>query len=110
MPMAHDRSPPLAKDPSAAAYSPAAIETLIERTIRPVPIPGLEIRVLGRAPRGANDEPAMRNKAETDTGVRPLPAPAPSAVPRLNIDAVADKVHYLLQRRQRFERERRGRY
>ena len=106
----HDRTAPSASDPSALPYLPTPVQTLIERTVRPVPVPGLEIRVIERAPRGAQDEPAARSNGDADAGVPPRPAPTPSAAPSLNIDAVADKVYHLLQRRQRFERERKGRY
>jgi hypothetical protein len=86
-----------------------AIETLIERTVGPAPVPGLEIRVLKRAPRGVDDDrPATDQPREANASPQLEPAPAPPQP--LDIAAVADKVYRLLQRRQRLERERKGRY
>jgi hypothetical protein len=42
--------------------------------------------------------------------VAALPVPASPPVPQLDINAIADKVSQTLQRRQQFERERRGLY
>lgn len=93
-----------------AAPQGRAIEKLIERTIRPVPVPGLEIRLLKPAPRAEDDERTADEPGEPSASASPRPAPAPAPPPPLDIEAVADKVYRLLQRRQRFERERKGRY
>jgi len=106
---APDRSGFPAGSPGPAP-SGQAVAKLIERTIRPVPVPGLEIRLLNPAPREGDDERAGRDTREPDAGARPRPAPPPVPPPPLDIDAVADKVYRLLQRRQRFERERKGRF
>ncbi len=91
---------------------PAVIERLIERTVFPMAMPGLQIRPVrpdASAPatqRSANDTPeGRRSTMETPKG--PASAPPP---PPLDINAVADKVYQTLQRRHQLERERRGLY
>jgi hypothetical protein len=87
-----------------------AIDRLIERTIRPVPVPGLEIRVLKPAPTAEEGGRTADEPRDSKPNVSPRPAAASAPPPPLDIDVVADKVYRLLQRRQRFERERKGRY
>jgi len=95
-----------------AREPPAVIERLIERTVLPVALPGLQIRPVrpdASAPvtrRSTNDAPeGGRSAMGTPKG--PAPAPAP---PPLDINTVADKVYQTLQRRHQLERERRGLY
>jgi hypothetical protein len=110
----------------------SAIAKLIERTVQPEPLPDLRFRRLPRPGEAIADElpripvvePEARRSADTsppgreghedvkrtepkhvDSPLRRLPA-----VPQIDIGAVAEKVFHILQRRQRFEHERRGRY
>jgi hypothetical protein len=95
---------------SGAAASPTtgsqtAIGKLLEQTRKPVPMPGLEIRLV-RPHEHEAGEP--RRKAEERERVAPAPLPPPA--PQLDINAVADRVYQTLVRRQQFERERKGLY
>jgi hypothetical protein len=56
-----------------------------------------------------DEEPARRDADEPRARAPRRPAAPPPTAPPLNIDAVADKVYRLLERRQRLERERKGR-
>jgi len=76
----------------------------------PASLPGLEVRLL---------PPRRRSGDETGTSVdSPNPSPpreeepkeVPARAPFLDLDALADKISQTLQRRQQFERERRGLY
>jgi hypothetical protein len=88
---------------------PGAIERLIERTVLPLPLPGLTLRILSPE----RDPPG--EKKDTPSAGAPFPGeelsrePAPPSPPP-SVDAVADKVMQKLQRLQRLERERRGMY
>src|SRR5262249_48323986 len=95
--------------PRGVPEAPAAIERLIERIVRPVPIPGLEIRALERPARFVKDK-ALGDTTSKAAETSRRPPPVPTAPPPLDIDTVADKVYRLLQRRDRFERERKGRF
>jgi hypothetical protein len=99
---------PSPRESADAPPSARAIEALIERTMRPTPMPGLEFRLLRSVPRD-DEEPARRDADEPSARAPRRPAAPPPAAPPLNIDAVADKVYRLLERRQRLERERKGR-
>jgi hypothetical protein len=91
-----------------------AIERLISRTVLPVALPGLQIRLV------TPDAPApatQRSAADAAEGGRSTvevpkaPTPPPAAPPPpLDINFVADKVYQTLQRRHQLERERRGLY
>jgi hypothetical protein len=78
----------------------------------PLALPGLHIRLLR-----PDESPLATQRVTSDstgragsTGEAPK-APAPSATPPpLDINAVADKVYQVLQRRHQFERERSGLY
>jgi len=88
---------------------PTVIERLIERTVRPAPLPGLEIRVVQPQRREQGDErPSLAADARPDTRGAAATAPAAAAAPPLDINAVTDRVYRLLVRRERFERERKG--
>jgi hypothetical protein len=86
------------------------IEQLIERSLLPAPLPGLEIRLLPLDQRVTGEA-----RAPSDS---PYPPPAPEVSrpeasapqPAVNIDVLADRVYQTLQRRQQLERERRGLY
>lgn len=93
----------------------SAIEKLIEHTVAPVSLPGLELRP---APRGMQSfagqrqahEPTEDRRSEAHRSTAPRPGPIPAPPPQLDINAVADKVYQTLLRRQQVERERRGLY
>jgi hypothetical protein len=95
------------------AKSSGAIERLIDRTVLPVPLPGLQIRLVkpddsaSAAQRSAND---ATEGGRSTIGLPNAQAPVPAAPPPLDINAVADKVYQTLQRRHQLERERRGLY
>jgi hypothetical protein len=86
-----------------------AMERLIERTVLPLPLPGLTLRILS-----PERDPPGEKKENPSAGV-PIPGeelsrePAPPSPP-LSVDVVADRVMQKLQRLQRLERERRGMY
>jgi hypothetical protein len=78
----------------------------------PAALPGLRIRLLK-----PDESPLATERATSDSTGRARStgeaarAPAPSAAPPpLDINAVADKVYQVLQRRHQFERERSGLY
>ncbi len=109
-----------------------AIEKLIQNTLLPVPLPGLELRLLppGKQPPSIGpssnadrgEQPEIGSRHETgsqhetgsrhETGTSPSPRlpPASPPAPALNINEVADKVYQTLMRRQQLERERKGLY
>ena len=95
-------------DVNSVPATQTAIERLIERTRQPVPVPGLEIRVMQPSEREAREQHRRKDARERDV-VKTTTAPPPPA-PQLDINAVADKVYQTLVRRQRFERERKGIY
>jgi hypothetical protein len=88
----------------------AAIERLIERIVRPVSVPGVEFRAIEGPARIVHDKGFADTGSEADESARRRPPPASTTPPPLDINAVADKVYRLLQRRDRFELERRGLY
>ncbi len=85
------------------------MERLIERTILPLPLPGLTLRVLSpeRGP-GVKKEEAP-SRGTLGSGEAPSREWPPSS-PALSADALADKVLQKLQRQNRLELERRGLY
>lgn len=85
-------------EPEGLIDQESAIAKLIANSFLPVPMPGLEIR--------AASPTADRNQS-TQSGDRDPSSTIPPA-PHLNINEIADKVYQTLQRRQQFERERRG--
>ena len=97
--------------PGPPSETRSVIEQLIERTVFPTPLPGLELRLV--SPEQAVREggsPADGSAGSLQSTDRPTP-PAVSAPPaQLDIDAVADRVYQTLQRRQQLERDRRGLY
>ncbi len=103
------RSPDIAANSSARGQT--AIEKLIEQTRRPVPLPGLEIRVV-RPSQGDEGDPhrSAEEKDRATPNMAGSPPPAASPAHQLDLDAVADKVYQTLMRRQQFERERKGFY
>ena len=89
------------------------IERLINQTVAPVALPGIQLRLL------TPDAAGSASKASTpitpqggrSTAEKPKePAPISATPPPLDIDAVANKVYQTLQRRHRLEQERRGLY
>ena len=101
------RAPDVAADPNARSQT--AIEKLIEQTRKPVPLPGLEIRVVKPSEREEGDQRRSADERDRATSNTPASPPVPPA-PQLDINAVADKVYQTLLRRQQFERERKGFY
>ncbi len=91
-----------------------AIERLINRTVLPVALPGLQIRLVKPdAPVAATRRPAAdaAEGGRSTVEVPKAPTPAPAAPPPpLDINVLADKVYQTLQRRHQLERERRGLY
>jgi hypothetical protein len=111
-----------AKTREASTASPSksesrgAIETLLEQTVMPVPLPGLELRLVSP---GEEDSPthALQHVADADDrqptaddSTPPVPVPASPPRPELDINEVAEKVYNTLVRRQQLERERMGLY
>jgi hypothetical protein len=105
--------PPAALPPilsSGATDARGVVEQLIERTLLPAPLPGLEVRLVPPEQRVTSEA-----RAPADA---PYPPPSPeehrpeatASPPALNIDALADRVYQTLRRRQQLERERRGLY
>src|SRR5262245_10184659 len=95
----------------AGALEPrGAIERLIEQTVRPVALPGLELRLASPERQTSADQSPSNDAEGRGSTPNAAPAPAPASPPQLDINAVADKVWQALQRRQRLERERRGLY
>jgi hypothetical protein len=102
--------------PSQLSEPQGAIERLIERTVMPALLPGLELRMIdpeehsSRADWEAKaDSRQQRNENTQADGQTVAPVPSPPAPP-LNINEVADKVYQTLMRRQQLERERKGLY
>ncbi len=111
-----------AKTREASTASPSksesqgAIETLLEQTVMPVPLPGLELRLVSPS---EEDSPthALQHVADADNrqpaaddSTPPVPVPASPPRPELDINEVAEKVYNTLVRRQQLERERMGLY
>lgn len=84
------------------------VEKIIERKREPVPLPGLEIRIVRPVERETADE--RTRVGDTDRSIPSKPAPPPPAAPQLDINAVADRVYQTLLGREQFERERKGLY
>jgi hypothetical protein len=93
----------------------SAMEKLIERSIVPSRLPGLEFRLI--EPTGqasdfhseANEDSARQPPVNDQYHTQPI-ASAPTPAPPVNINEVADKVYQTLMRRQQLERERKGLY
>jgi len=93
-----------------------ALHELIESVTTPVPMPGLKVRLFSpsvepqatfaRLPRSPGEEQQRESKPEVPAASQHPPA----GEPRIDINAVADKVYETLTRRQQFERERKGLY
>jgi len=86
------------------------VEKLLERSGLPMPLPGLELRLVspenqaslaGRPPESEEREPSEETASNQ-------PAPPARPTPQLDIDTIADTVYRTLMRRQQLERERRG--
>lgn len=90
-----------------------AIQKLIERTVLPVPLPGMELRLTRRGRQDADPEDKTydaRERPPQPDARSPLPPSAPPERLPLDLNAVAEKVYQTLMRRQQRERERRGLY
>lgn len=96
--------------------SRGAIETLLEQTTMPVPLPGLELRLVSPCEEDSSTH-ALQHAADADDkqpaaddSTPPVPVPASPPRSELDIDEVAEKVYNTLVRRQQLERERMGLY
>lgn len=85
----------------------SAIAKLIANSFLPVPMPGLEIRLASPATQEERYQSTKPVDHSPSPSIPPSPPP-PTPTPQLNINEIADKVYQTLQRRQQFERERRG--
>ena len=89
------------------------IERLINQTVAPVALPGIQLRLLTPDAAEAASKASTPNTPQggRSTAEKPKePAPISATPPPLDIDAVANKVYQTLQRRHRLEQERRGLY
>lgn len=100
--------------PSRPEGESSALQRLIEATVLPVPLPGMELRLASRdwrmekgLDRKSNDPSEPHNGPSAPPPVTP---PARPETPALDLNAVADKVYQTLMRRRQRERERRGLY
>lgn len=98
--------------PSSLPVAQSAIEKLIENAFLPTSIPNLEMRLVIPENRTSqpNQHPQEASDSQAAIGTSGSPPPIPPPQPNLDINAIADKVYHTLQRRQQFERERRGLY
>lgn len=91
-----------------------ALQRLIEATVLPVPLPGMELRLASRDWRMEKGlDRKNHDPSEPHNGPSAPPPVAPPARPEtsaLDLNAVADKVYQTLMRRRQRERERRGLY
>lgn len=92
-------------EPEELIDQESAIAKLIANSFLPVPMPGLEIRMA--SPTAQANSTQATQPIDNSSSTAFVPPPPPPA-PQLNINEIADKVYQTLQRRQQFERERRG--
>lgn len=105
-------SAPMPAQPVSMPTAQGAIEQLIEQTVLPVALPGLELRLV-RHEQQASPMHRSAHPAEDGQSTMPVstpPASVAAAPPPLDINAIAEKVFTTLMCRQRLERERRGLY
>jgi len=88
----------------------SVVDRLIEGTLLPAPLPGLELRLVQPEEHAVNEtnSPADDPKP-TPVGEETQPEP-PERAPALDLDALADRIYETLQQRRQFEQERRGLY
>lgn len=107
-------SQPVTTAPDYLLATPGAIAKLIEQTILPAQLPGLQLRLVSPEKQATVSyhppAPANGRQPTADGSPPPVPVTASPPTPQLDINAVADKVYQTLMRRQQFERERRGLY
>ena len=90
---------------------PRETESAGPPALPPVSLPGIQIRLL--RPDESAIQPSLDNVAKPGRSTiasSKTPTPPAAAPPPLDINAVADKVYQVLQRRHQLERERRGLY
>ncbi len=96
--------------------SRGAIETLLEQTVMPVPLPGLELRLVSPGEEDSSTHTLQHvadaddRQPAADDSTPPMYVPASPPRPELDINEVAEKVYNTLVRRQQIERERMGLY
>ena len=94
--------------------SRGAIETLLEQTVMPVPLPGLELRLVSPGEEDSSTHALQHADGDrqpaADNSTPPMHVPASPPRPELDINEVAEKVYNTLVRRQQIERERLGLY
>ena len=103
-------SPP---DERAEGSQRTVIEELISRTVEPLDLPGLELRLLTPEERETppnSPEPAREDIQSSLDSSREPATPHIGPAPPLDIDGVADRVYREIVRRQRLDRERKGLY
>jgi len=88
----------------------SAIERLIDGTVMPASLPGLEVRLLPPAERSGDDTSTSVDSPDLPPVGEETQREAAVRAPFLDIDALADRIFLTLQRREQFERERRGLY
>jgi hypothetical protein len=100
--------------PGSPLPTQGTIEQLIERTILPTALPGLELRLVSPEQQASvihrPSDRVDRHQPPANGSTPPMPAPAPPSAAPLDVNAIADKVYQKLLRRQQLERERRGLY
>lgn len=105
---------PNAVMPGSPLPTQGTIEQLIERTILPTALPGLELRLVSPEQQASvihrPSDGVDRHQPPANGSTPPMPAPAPPSAAPLDVNAIADKVYQKLLRRQQLERERRGLY
>lgn len=99
----------ISPEPEGLIDQESAIAKLIANSFLPVPMPGLEIRLASPATQEDRYQSTKPVDSSPAPSMPPSPPPPPPT-PQLNINEIADKVYQTLQRRQQFERERRGLY
>jgi len=102
-------APVVSPEPEGGIDQESAITKLIANSFLPVPMPGLEIRMASPATQADRHQSTQSVEHSPSPAIPPSPPPSPPT-PQLNIDEIANKVYQTLQRRQQFERERRGMY
>jgi hypothetical protein len=100
--------------PGLPPETQGVIEKLIERTVMPTALPGLELRLVSPEQQASAihrpSDTAERSQPTANGSTPPMPVPAALPTPQLDVNAIADKVYQKLQRRHQLERERRGLY
>jgi len=76
----------------------------------PASLPGLEVRLLAPHRRSGDESGTSVDSPDPPPAREEQPREAPARAPFLDLDALADRIFQTMQRREQFERERRGLY